>query len=241
VEVRKAMKRVWLTTGFLIFWLPVSVPAFERGCPQDQRKYPSSIEVQIGSERMRVSAARGFVEPTQAFPRMREFAEQYVPKDSHLLAIFLLEKSLPAGDKGDVGDLSRYILVETERSYEEKYLSRSSFSRTKLELRMYVNSSTKKSFDEVRAFLKKGDSGVDVAGMENTGWVDEGDRYITFGRLARFSDASGSRVVVSVSATVLVKGKALSLLVYTPFTSYDDVEWAEGVSNELVTNVLKDN
>jgi hypothetical protein len=235
------MEKVRPTAGFLMLWLSVSVPGSGRDYRQDQPKYPTRVEVQIGSERMTVLAARGFVEPTAAFPRLKEFAEQYLMPDSRLLAIFLLEKSLPAGDKHDVGDLSRYVLVETEKSQEQKYLSRSSFSRTKLELRAYVKSSMNKSFGEVKALLKKRDPAADLAGAENTGWVDEGDRYITFGKLVRYSDAPGSRVVVSVGATVLVKGKALSLLVYAPFTSNDDVEWAAAVSNELVANVLREN
>jgi hypothetical protein len=266
LEERGAMKRVWLTTGFLLCWLPVSVPASwkdpscqlarldsrpvtggsvshapRREDPQEQRKYPTSIEVQVGSERIAVAGARGFVEPTQAFPNLREFAERYVRPASRLLAVFLLEKSLPAGDKGDVGDLSRYILVETDRSYEQKNLSTSSFSRTKMELRMLVDDSMRKSFDDVRASLKKTDPALDLAAVEKSGWVDEGDRYISFGMLVRSTDPSGSRVVVSVGATVLVKGKALSFLVYAPFTSYEDVVWAEGVSKELIANVLRDN
>jgi len=257
------MKRVWLTMAFLIVWLSVSGsatagPARYQPAPgredrpqredqshwdeqQDQRRYPASVEVPVGSERITVSGARGFVEPTQAFPNIREFAERYVTPATHLLAVFLLEKSLPAGDKGDVGDLSRYILVETDRSYEEKNLSTSSFSRTKMELRTLVDGSMQKSFDDVKASLKKIDPALDPAGVEKSGWVDEGDRYIAFGKLARSSDASGSRLVVSVGATVLVKGKALSLIVYSPVASYENVVWAESVSKELVANVLRDN
>ena len=245
------MKRVWLATGFLIFSLPVSVPAFgkDASCqlaprreePQDQRKYPTSVEVQVGSKRITISGAQGFVEPTQAFPNIREFAERYVAPAAHLLAVFLLEKSLPGADKGEVGDLSRYILVEADRSYEDKNLSMSNFSRTKMELKTLAGDSMQKSFNDVRASLNRIDPALDPAGAEKSGWVDEGDRYIAFGRLTRSSDASGSRVVVSVGTTVLVKGKALSLLVYAPFTSYADVVWAEGVSKELVANVLRDN
>jgi len=212
-----------------------------REVQQEQRKYPNRIEIQVGSERITVSGAQGFVEPTQAFPNIREFAERYVAPAAHLLAVFLLEKSLPGADKGEVGDLSRYILVETDKSYEEKNLSMSNFSRTKMELKTLAGDSMQKSFDDVRASLKKIDPVLDPAGAEKSGWVDEGDRYIAFGRLARSSDVSGFRVVVSVGATVLVKGKALSLLVYCPFTSYEDVVWAEGVSKELIANVLRDN
>jgi hypothetical protein len=269
------MKRVWLTTGFLIIWLSASVPGTvgqaryqlaprredqswreeqpskaerpwredqpRREEQQEQRKYPTSVEVQVGAERITVSGAQGFVEPTQAFPNIREFAERYVAPAAHLLAVFLLKKSLPGGDKSEVGDLSRYILVETDRSYEEKNLSMSNFSRTKMELKTLAGDSIQKSFDDVKASLKKIDPALDPAAVEKSGWVDEGDRYIAFGRLAPSSDASGSRVVVSVGATVLVKGKALSLLVYCPFTSYEDVVWAEGVSKELIANVLRDN
>src|SRR5215831_5942124 len=102
------MRRVWLATGFLVFSLLVSVPAFGKDASyqlapqredqerreeqQDQRKYPTSVEVQVGSERITVSGAQGFVEPTQAFPSLRELAERYVRPASHLLAVFLLEK-----------------------------------------------------------------------------------------------------------------------------------------------------
>src|SRR5215831_3095789 len=189
------MKRVWLATELLIFWLPLSVPvsgkdascqlAPRRDEQQEQRKYPTSVEVQVGSERITVTGAQEFVEPTQAFPSLRELAERYVRPASHLLAVFLLEKSLPAGDKGDVGDLSRYILVETDRSYEQKNLSTSSFSRTKLELRALVSDSMQRSFDDVRASLKKTDAVLNLPVVEKSGWVDEGERYITFGMLVR--------------------------------------------------------
>jgi hypothetical protein len=293
LEERKAMKRVWLTMGFLIVWLSLSVPASARHAryqlaprpedqpsreeqpgkaeqarredqsgreeqpskagqlrsedqarredQQEQRKYPTSVDVQVGSERITVSGAQGFVEPTKVFPSLREFAERKFAPASHLLAVFLLEKSLPGSDKGEVGDLSRYILVETERSYEEKNQSISNFSRTKMELKTLAGDSMQKSFADVKASLKKIDPVLDPAGVEKSGWVDEGDRYITFGRLARSTDASGSRVVVSVGTTVLVKAKALSFLVFAPFTSYEDVVWAEGVSKELIANVLRDN
>jgi hypothetical protein len=183
--------------------------------------------VQLGESRVVLDAPPGFADTLDlASPRLQEFAESITSASNRILLFALTDADLRRFRFGEPPDFDRYLLVATPRALERESLGLNQFRGLAAETARSLGNPAEPA--EVRAFL-------DTLPVGRTGLLRELRRstasvaLLAGARLPPVAEGE-PRYLLFTSTLMLVRGKALSVSVYTAYRSPADTDWLLGMT-----------
>ena len=179
--------------------------------------------VQVGEARIGLDAPSGFAD-TQftASPRLQELGESLTSASNRILLFALSDADLRRFTLGDPLELRRYMIVVTPRSMERDRVSQASFQQfigesmrgvgtppAETDLVKYLDSRPTGALTLLQELRKDPDIFSILQGVRSKGG----------GFFER------SKYLLTSTTLMLVRGKALSLSVYTHYDDPADLEW----------------
>ena len=179
--------------------------------------------VQVGEARIGLDAPSGFADTTfTASPRLQELGEELTSASNRILLFALSDADLRRFMGGDQLELRRYMIAVTPRSMERDRLGEAAFKQftgesmlglgtppAEKDLVKYLDSRPTGGVSLLQELRKDADVISVLLGVRSKG--------------GGFFERSKYRL--SSTTLMLVRGKALSLSVYTQYDDPADLEW----------------
>lgn len=178
--------------------------------------------VQVGEARIGLDAPPGFADTTfTGSPRLQELGEATTSASNRVLLFAISDADLRRFTLGDQLELRRYMVVVTSRAMERERMSESAFRAFAGDLLRelgqmpatadypkYLESRPPGAVSALAELRKDPDAVAVLQGTRSKGGFFERSKY-----------------VLSSTSLVLVRGKALSLSVFTQYDDPGDLEW----------------
>ena len=179
--------------------------------------------VQVGEARIGLDAPAGFADTTfTASPRLQELSEALTPASNRILLFALSDGDLRRFMVGDPLELRRYMIVVTPRSMERERVSEGTFKQFIGESLAGLGAPPAEK--DLVKYLDSRPSGATTLLQELRRDADvvsvlQGARTKGAGFFER------SKYLLSSTTLLLLRGKALSLSVYTQYDDPADLDW----------------
>jgi hypothetical protein len=179
--------------------------------------------VQVGEARIGLDAPPGFADTAfTGSPRLQELGESLTSASNRVLLFAVSDADLRRFTLGDPLDLRRYMIAVTPRGMERERVSASAFKRFVGESMQGMGAAP--AAGDVAKYLDSQPSGAvsllaELRRDPDAVAVLQGVRTKGSGFFER------SKYMLSSTALVLLRGKALSLSVYTQYEAPGDLEW----------------
>ena len=178
--------------------------------------------VQVGEARIGLDAPPGFADTAfTGSPRLQELAESLTSASNRVLLFAISDADLRRFTLGDPLDLRRYMIAVTPRGMERERVSASAFKRFVDEsmqgqgtapaagdIVKYLDSQPSGAVSLLAELRKDPDAVAVLQGVRTKGGFLERSKYM-----------------LSSTTLVLLRGKALSLSIYTQYEAPGDLEW----------------
>lgn len=179
--------------------------------------------VQVGEARIGLDAPSGFADTTfTASPRLQELSEALTPASNRILLFAVSDADLRRFMVGDQLELRRYMIVVTPRGMERERVSEGIFKQfigeslaglgappAEKDLVKYLDSRQSGATSLIQELRRDGDVVSILQGARTKG--------------AGFFERS--KYLLSSTTLMLLRGKALSLSVFTQYEDPSDLEW----------------
>ena len=179
--------------------------------------------VQVGDARIGLDAPPGFADTAfTGSPRLQELGESLTSASNRVLLFAVSDADLRRFTLGDPLDLRRYMIVVTPRGMERERVTAAAFKRFVGESMQGLGEVA--AAGDVAKYLDSQPSGAvsllaELRKDPDAVAVLQGVRTKGSGFFER------SKYMLSSTALVLLRGKALSLSVYTQYEAPADLEW----------------
>ena len=193
--------------------------------------------VQVGEARIGLDAPSGFSDTTfTASPRLQELSESLTPASNRILLFALSDADLRRFTLGDPLDLRRYMIVVTPRSMERDRMTESIFKQFIGESLTGVGAPPAEK--DVLKYLDARPAGTTNLLAELRKDADvvsilQGARTKGSGFFER------SKYMLSSTTLLLLRGKALSLSIYTQYDDPSDLEWIRTTTTRWVDELKR--
>jgi hypothetical protein len=178
--------------------------------------------VQLGEARIGLDAPSGFSDSTfTASPRLQELSEALTPASNRILLFALSDADLRRFTLGDPLDLRRYMIVVTPRGMERERVTEAAFKQFIGE--SLVGLGTPPAEKDVVKYLDSRDIGA-VSLLQELR-KDADVVSVLQGARSKAGFFERSKYMLSSTTLMLLRGKALSLSVYTQYDDPSDMEW----------------
>ena len=199
--------------------------------------------INVGDARIVLDAPAGYADTTfTGSPRLQELAESLTPASNRVLMFAISDGDLRRFTVGDPPDFRRYMIVVTPKGMERERLSVGAFQGL-------VD-------DAVRGFQPLPE-GAEIAKLLDKQPVGQA---LTLAELRRsttllsllqglrtpptktpglFGGSEKQNYMISTSTLMHVRGRAISLAVFTVFETAEDVAWVRGVTLKWVEDVQR--
>ena len=191
--------------------------------------------VQLGDARVALDAPPGFAD-TQftGSPRLQEIGESLTSASNRVLLFALSDADLRRFTLGDQPELRRYMIAVTPRAMERERLSEGAFKSLAGNVRGEVTDLPTGDFQKhldsrapgtvvMLAELRKEADAVSVLqGSRSKAGMFERTRYL-----------------LTSNSLVLLRGKALTLSVYTQYDDPADLEWIRATTNRWIDDLKR--
>ena len=193
--------------------------------------------VQVGEARIGLDAPSGFADTTfTASPRLQELGESLTSASNRILLFALSDADLRRFTLGDAPELRRYMIVVTPRGMERERLGEGTFKKFVGEALTGVG--TPPAEKDLVKHLDSRPSGAtsllaELRKDSDVVSVLQGARTKGPGFFER------SKYLLSSTTLMLVRGKALSLSVYTQYDDPADLEWIRATTARWIEDVKR--
>jgi hypothetical protein len=183
--------------------------------------------IQLGDTRVALDAPAGFADTTfTGSPRLQDIAESLTSPSNRVLLFALSDGDLRRFTQGDVPDLKRFMIASTPKEFERERVGAAAFGRLTAEMPREPGGL---SANDYPAFLEGQPPGKAVALAElarqpDTVSILQGTRLPTLRRDDK------PQYLLSSTTLLLVRGRALSLVVYANYESQADPDWIRSVT-----------
>ena len=191
--------------------------------------------VQLGDARIAIDAPPGFAD-TQftGSPRLQEIGESLTSASNRVLLFALSDADVRRFTLGDQLELRRYMIAVTPRAMERERLSESAFKALVGNVRGEVADLPAGDFQKhidsraagtavMLAELRKEADAVSVLqGSRSKGGLFERTRYL-----------------LTSNSLVLLRGRALTLSVYTQYDDPADLEWIRSTTHRWIDDLKR--
>ncbi len=193
--------------------------------------------VQLGGTRIGLDAPPGFADTGfTGSPRLQELAEALTSASNRILLFALTDGDLRRFTQGDSLELQRFMIVVTPRGMERERVSESTF-------KLFVNESLHRLGEAPgdRDYPKHLDARplgamsllAELRKEADVVSVLQGTRTKDGGRSAR------PQYMLATSTLLFLRGKALSLTVYSRYQDGADVEWIQLITARWVDDLKR--
>lgn len=192
--------------------------------------------VQVGEVRIGLDAPSGFSDTTAtASPRLQELSEALTPASNRILLFALSDADVRRFTLGDPLDLRRYMIAVTPRGMERERVSEAAFQQ-------FIGDSlaglgTPPGEKDVVKYLDSRPNGATSLLAELR--KDADVVSILQGARTKASFFERSKYMLSSTTLLLLRGKALSLSIYTQYEDPSDLEWIRNITTRWVDDVKK--
>jgi hypothetical protein len=193
--------------------------------------------VQVGEAKLVLDAPRGFTDTTfTGSPRLQELGESLTSASNRVLLFALSDDDLRKFTLGDQLDLRRYMAVFTARSMERERMSERDFKSFADDLLRgmgplpppgnylpYLEDRPVGAVSPLAELRKDADAVAVLQGTRQKG--------------ARFFDRS--KYLLSSTAMVLLRGKAVTLSLVTQYDDPADLEWIRATTARWIDDLKR--
>lgn len=178
--------------------------------------------VQVGDARIGLDAPSGFADTTfAASPRLQELGEALTPASNRILLFALSDGDLRRFTLGDPLELRRYMIVVTPRGMERERVSEDLFKRFIGESLAGLGAPPAEK--DVVKYLDSRETGA-VSLLQELR-KDADVVSVLQGARSKAGFFERSKYLLSSTTLLLLRGKALTLSVYTQYEDPADLEW----------------
>jgi hypothetical protein len=217
--------RAWLAALLL-----VAAPAW--GAP---------FVVQLGAVRLGLDAPPGFADTSfTGSPRLQEMGESLTSASNRILLFAISDGDLRTFSQGDTPAFRRYMIAVTPRGLAEQQVSASQFDAFVADaLRGLGSPAPDEDYRKYLDSLPRGASGLLAELRRETTVVSvlQGTRLPAVQRsgfLENMLSRDVPRYAVSTTTLLVLKGKALSLAVFSDYDSPEDIAWIKATTERWV-------
>ena len=192
--------------------------------------------VQVGEARIGLDAPSGFSDTTfTASPRLQELSESLTPASNRILLFALSDADLRRFTLGDQLDLRRYMIVVTPRGMERERVTEGVFKQfigdsltglgvppAEKDVVKYLDSRPLGTPQLLAELRKDADVVSVLQGARTKAGFFERTKYM-----------------LSSTTLLLLRGKALSLSIYTQYDDPSDLEWIRSTTTRWVDDLKR--
>lgn len=192
--------------------------------------------VQVGEARIGLDAPSGFSDTTfTASPRLQELSEALTPASNRILLFALSDADLRRFTLGDQLDLRRYMIAVTPRGMERERVTEATFQQFIGESLSGLGAPPAEK--DVVKYLDSRPTGTTNLLAELR--KDADVVSVLHGARTKASFFERSRYMLSSTTLLLLRGKALSLSIFTQYEDPSDLEWIRNITTRWVDDVKK--
>ena len=204
--------------------------------------WAAPFAVQLGTARLGLDAPPGFADTAfTGSPRLQEMGESLTSASNKILLFAISDADLRAFSLGDTPELRRYMIAVTPRGMAQQQVSASQFDEFVADsLRGLGQPAPDENYPAYLDAQPRGRSSLLAELRRDTTVVSvlQGTRLPPERRPgllgSLFEKAEAPRYAISTTTLVLLKGKALSLSVYSGYDSPEDVAWIKATTARWV-------
>jgi hypothetical protein len=196
--------------------------------------------VQLGEARIGLDAPPGFADTGfTGSPRLQELAEALTSASNRILLFAISDDDLRRFMLGDRPELRRYMLAVTPKGLERDRVSAGAFAGFAAEsLRELGNPPTGEDFVKYLDSQPQGKASLLVE-------LRKGSEVVSVLQGTRLPSPGGRmqqekpQYLLSTTTLMLVRGKALSLAVYTGYDSPADLDWIRSITARWIEDLQR--
>ena len=191
--------------------------------------------VQVGEARIALDAPAGFAD-TQftGSPRLQEIGESLTSASNRVLLFALSDADVRRFTLGDQLELRRYMIAVTPRAMERERLSESAFKSLVGNVRGELADLPTGDFQKHLESRAPGTVSM-LAELRN----EPGAVSVLQGSRVRGRTFERARHLLTSNSLVLLRGKALTLSVYTQYDDPADLEWIRATTNRWIDELKR--
>ena len=191
--------------------------------------------VQVGEARIALDAPAGFAD-TQftGSPRLQEIGESLTSASNRVLLFALSDADVRRFSLGDQLELRRYMIAVTPRAMERERLSESAFKSLVGNVRGELADLPTGDFQKHLESRAPGTVSM-LAELRN----EPGAVSVLQGSRVKGRTFERARYLLASNSLVLVRGKALTLSVYTQYDDAADLEWIRTTTNRWIDELKR--
>jgi hypothetical protein len=205
--------------------------------------WSAPFAVQIGDARVVLDAPAGYADTTfTGSPRLQELAESLTSASNRILLFAISDDDLRRFSVGDPPEFRRYMIVATPKVMERERVSARAFERMAQDALRGLDAAPPGA--DLAKYLEAQPVGASraLAELRRESTVASqlhGTRLEPTKIPRLFGSDERQNFAVSSSTLMLVRGKALSLLVYAAYGSVDDTAWVRGVTTRWIDQLQR--
>lgn len=186
--------------------------------------------VQVGEARLALDAPPGFADVQgTGSPRLLELAESITAPSNRILLFGLEDGDVRRFNVGDSPELRRYVIAVTPKALE----------RDRVDFQAYAADAVRElgqppQVADVRRYLDRQQPGRGVP----IGELRRDPQVVSMLQGARLA-AKEPRYLLSTTTLMMVRGKALSLSVYTLYDRDADLEWIRAATTRWIDELQR--
>jgi hypothetical protein len=193
--------------------------------------------VQVGESRIALDAPPGFADTAfTGSPRLQELGESLTSASNRVLLFALSDADLRRFTLGDQLELRRYMIVVTSRAAEREGMSESNFRALAGEMQRELKQLPPAG--DYQKYLESQPPGA--VSMLAELRKDAGAMSVLQGTRSKGRGFfESSKYLLSSTSLVLLRGKALTLSIFTQYENAADLEWIRLVTSRWIDDLKK--
>jgi hypothetical protein len=193
--------------------------------------------VQVGESRIALDAPPGFADTGfTGSPRLQELAESLTSASNRVLLFALSDADLRRFTLGDQPELRRYMIAVTSRAAEREGMSESTFRALTGEMQRELKQLPPAG--DYQKYLESQPPGA--VSMLAELRKDSGTVSVLQGTRSKGGGFfESSKYLLSSTSLVLLRGKALTLSIFTQYDDAADLEWIRLITLRWIDDLKK--
>ena len=193
--------------------------------------------VQVGESRIALDAPPGFADTAfTGSPRLQELAESLTSASNRVLLFALSDADLRRFTLGDQLELRRYMIVVTSRAAEREAMSESTFRALAGEMQRELKQ-LPPAGDYQKHLESQPPGAVSVLAELRK---DPGTMSVLQGTRSKGRGFfESSKYLLSSTSLVLLRGKALTLSIFTQYEDAADLEWIRLITSRWIDDLKR--
>ncbi len=216
--------------------LVVAAPAFAQETPYE----PTSRDVilKVGKASVVLPPPAGFEEVSRTAPQLAQMGRQMTAQSNRFVALYMPAGFVERLQRGEMADLNRYMSVQTIRATEKMVYEGSAIAELFSTVRREMTTSlTTQNFDQGGVAVQR--QGAAGAIFDETPYSISAIHTVNFNATVGGENRAGQMVTATTFA--IIKGKVLNIVVFTPYTSPRDLQWAKDTTTAWVRDIAQVN